>query len=345
MDGTKPAYNLFWHIYRSDIPEVWKSHLIICPNLSLPTVISWTPGTHSNYNSPEVNFDCQVSVNGNSQKAEDGALSQDQDKTRQEETPIEVQTYPETDGYGEGDGEATHQNIGHSQRHQKVVGGVLQSGVNRNRPAHQYVARNWEKCDDDFNHDVEVIHLSGVLKERNLGAVHRENGAPSPGGREGTFFCHPGIFHKWELSWQPSAGKAASSYMNAASSRSPHREVDKKRRRGTWSSNGSVLLAVCRSVQQQQKVIEHRCTGFVAVLTSTASHLGDIQPASADAKRSHGWIQTGRQAGQTAGWNVRKRGDIDFWESHAPITPTNARKHIRAIKDPVVRGGTPVRCA
>lgn len=124
MDGTKPAFHLFWHIYRVDISEVLKSHLIIGPNLSLPTVISWTPGTHSN-NSPEVDFDCQISVDGNSQKAEDGALSQDQDKTRQEETPIEVQTYPETDGYGEGDGEATHQNIGHSQRHQKVVGGVL----------------------------------------------------------------------------------------------------------------------------------------------------------------------------------------------------------------------------
>lgn len=139
MDGTKPAFHLFHSfnllIYRVYISEVLKSHLIICPNLSLPTVISWTSGTHSN-NSPEVDFDCQISVDGNSQKAEDGALSQDQDKTRQEETPIEVQTYPETDGYGKGDGEATHQNIGHSQRHQKVVGGVLQSGVNRDRPAH-----------------------------------------------------------------------------------------------------------------------------------------------------------------------------------------------------------------
>lgn len=154
-----------------------------------------------------MNFDSQVSVDGNSQKAEDWALSQDQDKTRQEETPVEVQLYTETDGYGEGDGETTDQNISHSQRHQKVVGGVLQSGINRDCPAYQHVARNWEKRDDDFNHDVEGIHLSGVLKERNPRAVHGDNAATSPEGREGTLFCHPGVFHKRELGWQPSVEK------------------------------------------------------------------------------------------------------------------------------------------
>lgn len=146
-----------------------------------------------------MDFDSQVSVDGDGQKAEDGALSQDQDKTRQEETPVEVQLYTQTDGYGEGDGEQTDQNISHSQRHQKVVGGVLQSGVNRDSPAHQHVAGNREKSDDDFNHDVEVIHLSRVLKERNLRAVHGDNAASSPEGRQETFFCNPGIFHKCEL--------------------------------------------------------------------------------------------------------------------------------------------------
>lgn len=90
--------------------------------------------------SPERDFDGHISINCNSEKTEDGALSQYQDKTCQKEASIEVQTYAEADGYGEGDGEATDQNISHSQRHQKVVGGVLQSGVDRDCPAHQYVA-------------------------------------------------------------------------------------------------------------------------------------------------------------------------------------------------------------
>lgn len=87
-----------------------------------------------------MDFDSQISVNGNSEKTEDGALGQYQDKTCQKEASVEVQLYAQADGYGEGDGEATDQNICHSQRHQKVVGGVLQSGVNRHCPTHKYIA-------------------------------------------------------------------------------------------------------------------------------------------------------------------------------------------------------------
>ncbi|TNN82718.1 hypothetical protein EYF80_006959 [Liparis tanakae] len=106
------------------------------------------------------NFDGHISINSNSQEAEDGALCQYQNKTGQEEASVEVQMYADADGYGKGDGEAPHQNISHSQRHQKVVGGVLQSGVDRDGPAHQHVARYGENSNDHFNHDVDRIHLS-----------------------------------------------------------------------------------------------------------------------------------------------------------------------------------------
>lgn len=109
-------------------------------------------------NSPEVDFNRQIPVNCNREKTENGALSQYQDETRQEETSVEVQPYADADGYGEGDGEAPDQDISHSQRHQKVVGGVLQGGVDRDCPAHQDVAGYREKSDDHFNRDVQAIH-------------------------------------------------------------------------------------------------------------------------------------------------------------------------------------------
>ncbi len=89
-------------------------------------------------------------------------MCQYQDKTCQKEASIEVQMYADADGYGKGDGEATDQNISHSQRHQKIVGGVLQSGVDRDCPANQYVAGYGENSDYYFNRDVERIHLSKV---------------------------------------------------------------------------------------------------------------------------------------------------------------------------------------
>lgn len=112
--------------------------------------------------SPQRNFHSQISVDCNGQKTEDWALGQDQDKTGQEEASVEVQIYADADGNGERDCEATDQNISHSQRHQKVVGGVFQSGIDGDSPANQYVAGYWENSNHYFNKDIERIHLSKV---------------------------------------------------------------------------------------------------------------------------------------------------------------------------------------
>lgn len=92
--------------------------------------------------SPEGYFDGQISINCNCKEAKNWALSQYQNKTGKKKTPIEVQKDTDAYGYGKGDGKATHQNICHSQRHQKVVRSGFQSGVDGDSPANQYIARD-----------------------------------------------------------------------------------------------------------------------------------------------------------------------------------------------------------
>ena len=101
-----------------------------------------------------MDFNCHISVDCNGKKAEDGALCQYQDETGQEEASVEVQADADADGYGEGDGEAPDQDISHGQRHQKIVGGVFQSGVDGDGPANQHVAGDGENRNHYFNHDV-----------------------------------------------------------------------------------------------------------------------------------------------------------------------------------------------
>lgn len=111
-----------------------------------------------------MDFDGQVSVNGDGEETEDGALSQYQDETGHEEAAVEVQGETEADDDGEGDGQASHQNIGHGQRHQKVVGGVLQGAVDGDCPAHQHVAGYREDRDDRFDADIQVFYVRRVGK-------------------------------------------------------------------------------------------------------------------------------------------------------------------------------------
>lgn len=109
--------------------------------------------------SPEWDFDSQVSVDGHRQEAEDRALSEHQDEAGEEEAAVEVAGQPDADGDGEGDGEAADQDISDSQRHQEVVGGGFEVGVDGDGPAHQHVADDRQHSDDQFNGDVESIHL------------------------------------------------------------------------------------------------------------------------------------------------------------------------------------------
>lgn len=159
--------------------------------------------------SPQRDFHGQISVNRNGKKTEDGALCQHQDKTGQEEASVEVQMNADTDGYGKRDGETTDQNISHSQGHQEIVGGVLQGGVDRDRPANQYVAGYGENSDYYFNHDVVRTHLSKVCQRTKVCRLFTEewvtyNTDASPTGVKKSFCCNPEIFHKCELHKQPS---------------------------------------------------------------------------------------------------------------------------------------------
>lgn len=159
-------------------------------------------------NSPQRDFDGQISINGDGQQTKDGALRQYQDEAGQEEAPIEVQIYADAYGDGKGDGEAPDQNISHSQRHQKVVGGVFQSGVDPDGPAHQNIAGYGENSNHYFNDDVEHFHLSKCATGQDLQAVHgretRTETLPSPKSVEKSFCCNPGIIHKCELQTQAS---------------------------------------------------------------------------------------------------------------------------------------------
>ena len=94
---------------------------------------------------------------------------------------VKVRGESDADGDGEGDGEAAHQNIGHGQRHQKVVGGVFEIGVDGYGPAHQHVARYRQNGDDQFNGDVDRIHLS----EEVQGERERVTAGEEPSGRRG----------------------------------------------------------------------------------------------------------------------------------------------------------------
>lgn len=128
---------------------------------------------------PQGDFDGQISIDSNRKKTKDGALSEYQDKTCEEEASVKVQPYADADGNGKGYGEATHQDVSHGQRHQKIVGGVFQSGVDRDGPAHQDVARYGENSNYYFNRDVVRIHLSKVWwEDQKLQAVHGEDGHP-----------------------------------------------------------------------------------------------------------------------------------------------------------------------
>uniref|UniRef100_A0A3B3DCM0 Uncharacterized protein n=1 Tax=Oryzias melastigma TaxID=30732 RepID=A0A3B3DCM0_ORYME len=131
--------------------------------------------------SPQRDLDGQVSVNRNGQEAEDGALSEDQDEAGEKETAVKIQKHPDADGDGEGDGKAAHQDVRHGQRHQEVVGGVLQRAVDGDRPAHQHVPRYGENCDDNLYSDVERVHLLPVRLRSHGPAVSPRGAGGDPG--------------------------------------------------------------------------------------------------------------------------------------------------------------------
>lgn len=106
---------------------------------------------------PEGNSDGNDSVDGDSEEAEDGALSQDQHKAGNEKAAIEEGTEASADGDGKGDCQHTHGNVSSSQGHHEVVGDVLQVAVEIDGPADQDVAQDGQHCDDQLQDDVGYV--------------------------------------------------------------------------------------------------------------------------------------------------------------------------------------------
>lgn len=106
---------------------------------------------------PEGYSDGNDSVDGDSKEAEDGALSQDQDKASNEKAAIEEGTEASADGDGKGDCQHPHSNVSSSQGHHKIVGDVLQVAVQIDGPADQDVAQDGQHSDDQFQDDVGYV--------------------------------------------------------------------------------------------------------------------------------------------------------------------------------------------
>lgn len=106
---------------------------------------------------PEGNSDGNDPVDGNSEEAEDGTLSQNQDEAGDEKAAIEEGTEASADGDGKGDCQHTHGNVSSSQGHHKVVGDVLQVAVQVDGPADQDVAQDGQHGDDQLQDDVGYV--------------------------------------------------------------------------------------------------------------------------------------------------------------------------------------------
>lgn len=106
---------------------------------------------------PEGYSDGNDSVDGDGQEAEDGALSQDQDKAGNEKAAIEEGTEASADGDGKGDCQHPHSNVSSSQGHHKVVGDVLQVAVEIDGPADQDVAQDGQHSNDQLQDDVGYV--------------------------------------------------------------------------------------------------------------------------------------------------------------------------------------------
>lgn len=87
---------------------------------------------------------------------------------------MKIHLEPNADGDGERDGQQAHGDISHGQRHQEIVGGVLQGAVDGHSPADQHVASDGEHGDDELQHDVGGFH-----------SVHGESPAPGAGAAHG----------------------------------------------------------------------------------------------------------------------------------------------------------------
>lgn len=125
---------------------------------------------------PERHPDSDNPIHGDCQEAEDGTLSQNQDKAGNEEAAIEGSAEASADSDGKGNGQQTHCYVSHSQGHYKVVCDILKVTVQIDGPANQNIAQNSQHCNDHFQDNVDHIIEEVFIPM----ALHGEVGAASP---------------------------------------------------------------------------------------------------------------------------------------------------------------------
>lgn len=126
---------------------------------------------------PEWYLDCDVTVYGNCQQAEDGVLCENQHEAGEEQAAIEVGAEADADDYSKGNGQDSHGDVGHRQRHHKQVGDALQVAVDGHGPADQHITQHGEHGNQQLQDDVDD-RGEGLLRhgETNGKATDEEGG-------------------------------------------------------------------------------------------------------------------------------------------------------------------------
>lgn len=122
---------------------------------------------------PEWYLDCDVTVYGNCQQAEDGVLCENQHEAGEEQAAIEVGAEADADDNGKGNGQNSHCDVGHCQRHHKQVGDALQVAVDGHGPADQHITQHREHGNQQLQDDVDNIFQHG---QTNGKATDEEGG-------------------------------------------------------------------------------------------------------------------------------------------------------------------------
>lgn len=119
-----------------------------------------------NSSSPGGNLDSQISVDGNSQQGEDGALGDDQQQTGEEEAGVELSAESQTDDNSQGDNQNPHSDVSHGQRHDEAEGGVAESPVHTHNEHHQHVPQHRGQGNSCLDRDVHHVHMLPRLDTR-----------------------------------------------------------------------------------------------------------------------------------------------------------------------------------
>ena len=132
---------------------------------------SWHLDPHTYFpslHSPERHGDGNVTVNGDSQQAEDGALSEHQHEAGHEQTAVEVGAEAQADEDGKGDGQDAYSDVRNGQRHHKEVGDALEVAVEAHGPADQHIAQHGEAGNQQLHDD--VAGLGGIVSRHDEAA-------------------------------------------------------------------------------------------------------------------------------------------------------------------------------